>query len=611
MKFLSLPAELTEGTDIILKRIKAENIDVTLNVTQSDILSVGFKDGTGFITYRKKHHFFRLLSIFVQKYTGSDFIVEEKENFETLSCMLDVSYGSAPTLRSLFEFLERMALMGFNQLQIYMEDMYEIKERPHFGYLRGRYSFDELKRLDDYAYMFGIEIVPCIETLGHMQNYLRWPEAASVSENSAVLLPECEETYEFIEQMMKTASAPFRSKRIHVGLDETYGLGLGNYLNEHGHVEPIEIFTKHVKRVTGIAIKLGLKPMMWNDMIFCYSSKTNRKYDKDVVIPPKIANEIPKEMQFVYWNYEDLDAESFMIDKHYAIGKKDTMFAGGVWIWAGVLPDNVYSSMHTERALRTCKEKGVREIMLTVWSFGNTIYQTALLEMHRYAELTYNDDSSQLKERFEFCTGASYDAFIRMSDFHALYSSGKDYDSLPYDERFAGNKIMWQDIMLGLFDGILINEPRSGHYEKGAQYFDELTEKGGEWENLYKFCRSVFEYMSIKCEIAEKLIPAYKKGDRETLKYISNSALPLLYEKADTMHFYHSLHKETYLKPFGGEKMDIQYGALKERCKHAQRRLNRYLDGEIDMLDELEQERLPIKIEAWGLEFDNIAKISV
>lgn len=67
--------------------------------------------------------------------------------------------------------------------------------------------------------------------------------------------------------------------------------------------------------------------------------------------------------------------------------------------------------------------------------------------------------------------------------------------------------------------------------------------------------------------------------------------------------------KEKYLKPFGAEKMAPQYGGLKERCKYAMRRLELYLNGEIDKLDELEQERLPINIDPWCRSYYNLSII--
>jgi len=262
MRFQNLPDEYAAGVQMLSQRLGTEDLDVTITVGYSKELETGFKNGEGYINCSEKHHFFRLLALFVQHYHGDEFAVNEKASFETLSCMLDLSAGGYLTSKSIYDFLEYMSIMGFNQLQMYMEDTYEIKSRPYFGYLRGPYTYDQLKAIDDYAFDLGIEVVPCIQTLGHMAQYLRWPEAAGVAENGSVLLPESEETYAFIKEMITSASAPFRSKRIHVGLDETHGLGLGKYLKQHGYKDTIEIFVKHVQKVTEIAVKHGLKPMM-------------------------------------------------------------------------------------------------------------------------------------------------------------------------------------------------------------------------------------------------------------------------------------------------------------------------------------------------------------
>ena len=38
-------------------------------------------------------------------------------------------------------------------------------------------------------------------------------------------------TYEFIRQCIRAACAPFRSRRVHIGMDEAYWMGRGLYLN--------------------------------------------------------------------------------------------------------------------------------------------------------------------------------------------------------------------------------------------------------------------------------------------------------------------------------------------------------------------------------------------
>src|SRR5699024_6514128 len=110
--------------------------------------------------------------------------------------------------------------MGFDSAMLYMEDTYEVKEEPYFGYMRGRYSEGELRALDDYADQFGIELIPCIQTLAHLEEFLKWNAASRYKDTRGALLLESDATYELLENMIHSVSKPFRSKRIHIGMDE-------------------------------------------------------------------------------------------------------------------------------------------------------------------------------------------------------------------------------------------------------------------------------------------------------------------------------------------------------------------------------------------------------
>lgn len=612
MRFIDLPCDYNKCSEILSKRLQLDKLSFDARFELSNEMSV-ISDKTGVIfKCSEKHHFARLLGLFAEHYKNEKyFVITETPNFDTLSCMLDVSFGSAMTVSSINEYCEYMALMGFNQLQLYIEDMYEIAERPHFGYLRGRYSYEQLKAIDDYAFNLGIEVVPCMQTLGHLQNYLKWPEAASVSENSSVLLPDSEETYEFIEQMIVNSSSPFRTNKIHVGMDETHGLGLGNYLKTHDYTPPLEVFVKHLNRVTEICLKHDLEPMMWFDMLFCFSANDYGKYNKETTVAPEIVEMLHPKMKIIFWNYGiDLKCDEYMIDKLTAMGKPP-MYAGGVWIWCGPLPDNVYSEIGTKIAIDACKKKGVKELMLTVWSYRTTIYQTSLLELCRYGEHAYNDDDKKLKERFEFITGASYDAFYNMSKFHALYDTGKNYDELSYGNRFFGYKYYLQDTLLGILDKNLEDEPRSKYYEAMADYYRNVVPNNTreEWDYLYRYSLALFEYMSAKCEVGETLVTSYKNGNKVQLERIATVLAPKLYETTCDIQKYHFVHKDRYLKPFGHELLDIQYGGMKERAKRLQVRVKGYLNGEYSSLEELEEERLPFPPRAWGWYYKELSDI--
>lgn len=98
---------------------------------------------------------------------------EERPRFKTLGLMLDASRNAVPSGDTVKYLLRRMALMGINTLMLYTEDTYEVGSQPYFGYLRGRYAQTELRELDDYADKLGIEMFPCVQTLGHLAQMLR------------------------------------------------------------------------------------------------------------------------------------------------------------------------------------------------------------------------------------------------------------------------------------------------------------------------------------------------------------------------------------------------------------------------------------------------------
>ena len=607
MKITGLKDGFAASFEVMSEHLGLSEIDVDMTFEKCDAMTVGVKDGKGFIKCREVHHMNRLLALFKGYYKGEDFEICEKPNFKTLSLMLDISFGGPLSMDALKEYFRQLASLGYNQLWFYAEDMYQMPEKyKHFGYMRGRYSADELREIDAYAYSIGIELVPCIQTLGHMGHYLKWREASQYKENALCLLPGEEQTYELIHDMLESVSKVFRTRRIHVGLDETAGLGLGTSLRKHGYRPSFDVFIEHVGRVAKMCDEMGLIPMMWNDMIFCYLSQNHEKYPKELEIPQNVLDAMPKNMELVYWNYEDENCSEFMIDKNRLFGS-NVIFAGGVWIFGGLLPDNVWSEYFHEKSIAACKKKGVEEICMTVWSYSTTIYQTSLLEAARFAELTYEETSALLPERFEMIIGASYEAFYDMSNYHALYKEGEiDYTSMSYDYRFYGNKFMWQDLMLGIFDEKLYRESRYEHYERMMNQYLGYTSRDDGWEWIYEFAYSVFRVLAIKTYVNEKIAPAYKSGDRETLTKILTEKLPALEDAWMELVEAHHTHKDNYLRPFGAEIIDRMYGPQIMRTRYAMRRLGDYLKGCVDSLPELAEPRYDEGASAWGWSYDSL-----
>ena len=101
-----------------------------------------------------------------------------------------------------------------------------------------------------------------------------------------------------------------------------------------------------------------------------------------------------------------------------------------------------------------------------------------------------------------------------------------------------------------------------------------------------------WNFEELKTEIAEKLVPAYKNGERETLKEIANTLLPQLKEKTKAVHEAHKRNWHANYKTLGWGNLDVRYAGVAARCDTAIEQITGYLNGETESLEALEEERL-------------------
>lgn len=237
--------------------------------------------------------------------------------------MLDCSRNAVATVDTLKELLDKMALMGYNRLQLYTEDTYEIKEYPNFGHMRGRYSGEELKDIDAYAASKGIELMPCIQVLAHLNQIFRWSEFESINDCNDILLVDEPETYKLIENMFRSLAENFVSRNVNIGCDEAHMVGLGKFLNRYGYQDRFEIVNRHLRKVLDIATRYGFRCSMWSDMYFRLAFDGDYYKNSDKPIPPEVLERIPKNISLIYWDYYSTDIEHYrkMFIRHNGCAK--------------------------------------------------------------------------------------------------------------------------------------------------------------------------------------------------------------------------------------------------------------------------------------------------
>lgn len=548
--------------------------------------------------WHKPVQLYRALSLLRGAWDQDEFRREEQPCFET-GMMFDVSRNACLRPDTLRSFLRRMALMGLDVGMLYTEDTYEVPGESYIGYMRGRYSRKELRELDDYAALFGIELIPCIQTLGHLNRVLHWPAMAHYADNDEVLLTDSEESYVLLRRMLKAASAPYRSRRIHIGMDEADGLGLGAHLAAHGYEDPHAIIRRHLLRVKEITDELGLKPMIWSDMYFRLSSPTNGYYDGDP--QPETAGVVPG-VQLIYWDYYHHNERDYsaMLEKHQRLTERP-LFAGGIWTWAGPTPDYDKTLATTIPALSACKMAGVPFVLATAWGDdgAETNLLTALPGMQLYAEFAYTGtyDAAWLARRFATCCGADIAPFLGLSRFNRVPGMNSAL-RMPVN---AAKFLLYQDPLVQLFAKDTEELPMARHYEKLAVEYEACAAEGGPYVKVMDFYAKLARVLAGKCRWHENIKEAVAQEDRMRAKDLAEGLLESIEQVEALRLSWRELWQSTN-KAYGFEIIDGRMGALRARLETAHSRVLAWVRGEADeTLPELKEPGLPYIQREGGL----------
>lgn len=564
--------------------------------TQDDALEVSYERGQGMIRFSKKHQFFRGLGLLVQHLrSGDDFRVLEKQQFDQIGPMFDLSRNAVLTVDGFKAILNKLALMGMNTVMLYMEDTYEIEGEPYFGYMRGRYTKEELKEIDDYADSFGIEAFPSIQTLAHLEEFLKWEPVKSYRDTKGALLVGSEQTDKLIEKMIESATAPFRSRKIHIGMDEAEELGRGKYLDLNGYQDRFDIMVSHLDNVLAAVRARGLKPMMWSDMFLKLASgKGDDYYDKETTIPEDMARRIPKDVDMVYWDYTHTEPEDYtkVIANHRPLGC-NLVFAGAVWIFNTFGVNYGLSLNASDVALQVCKQEGIREVYATMWgddgNEGNPF--AALLGLQLYAEHAYTEGTpsqAQLAQRVKLCTGVEMEAFLLLKDLDEIPGQEPNNAKQSNPSKF----LLYQDVLLGLFDKQIEGLALNDHYAKLELAIQNKRDKNAALDYLFEMPEKLSAVLKRKSEIGIRLKQAYDTQDHATLRHIAEVELPAIAAAVTELRLAHRTQWLRMFKPFGWEVIDIRYGGVLTRLDTAAMRILDYAEGRIPRIEELEQERL-------------------
>ncbi|EDM06935.1 rCG34541, isoform CRA_a [Rattus norvegicus] len=223
--------------------------------------------------------------------------------------------GAPPKVSYLSEVFPLFHALGANGLLIEYEDMF-----PYEGHLRllrakHAYSPSEVTEILRLARLSGLEVVPLVQTFGHMEFVLKHAAFAHLREVAPfpnTLNPHEAESLALVQAMIDQILELHRDVRwLHIGCDEVYYLGEGETSKQWLQQEQnshAKLCLNHMQAVASHVLTQhpGITPLVWDDML------------RDIPQEQLKASGVPQLVEPVLWDYgADLDVHS----KNFLIGK--------------------------------------------------------------------------------------------------------------------------------------------------------------------------------------------------------------------------------------------------------------------------------------------------
>jgi hypothetical protein len=493
--------------------------------------------------------------------------------FKHTSTMIDLSRNQVFQVSYFKEVILKHALLGYDEIWLYMEDTYEIKEVPKFGYMRGRYTEKELNELVLFAEKLGVTLIPCIQTLGHLKSFLRWFSHKKYKDTVDVLKVGSNDVYDLIDLMVKTMRRIFKTEKIHVGMDETFGLGFGNFYKENGFVPQKEIFMNHLIKVNEICLNHGYKDVyIWSDMFFRMGSKTESYYDLNIILDKEYMDRVPKNVGLVYWDYYNSNPElvTAMVQKHLDTNRK-VIFASGTWMWTKLTYDKKKTDSTALVHIDVSLKLGIEEICFTQWQDDGAYCEYDSIYLGLYDVQNHIHQNQLNQSIYTKVTKHDYDKRVLVADFNNL-------GIIPIN-------LLWDDLILGIY----MNDCFGYDYkliDPVIEAFDNYLNKLDE-NQIEGYVYQLAQLLRLKLKIRRDLLDYYQ--NKQPLKPLE-TLLTEFKEKNDSLINTLRINWLSQNKIYGLEVLESRLEVFRSRVTDLLILIKLYDKKEIKALDFLEFE---------------------
>ena len=277
--------------------------------------------------------------------------------------MLDISRDMIPTLDTLKDIVRLMWRVKMNHLELYIEGFaLELPGFPDLPYDHPltMIDFDELA---SFADIYGIDLVPNINTFGHMTEWLKQDQYRHLAECEtgyfafgypfppSTLNPSDPESARLVQRIITPLLEVSRSTLFHLNADEPFELSQGKSREQCERLGLGRVYLDFLQPLFSRVQANGKRPIIWGDVLANH---------------PEVLESFPTSVIVTDWGYDD-DHDFFTPAKRYHDHGIPFLLAPGTSSWnsfASRRHDMVQSTIH---AVQAAKMYGGLGILTTDW----------------------------------------------------------------------------------------------------------------------------------------------------------------------------------------------------------------------------------------------------
>ncbi|CAG0913464.1 unnamed protein product [Notodromas monacha] len=234
--------------------------------------------------------------------------------------------GGPPKVAYIKEFFKLIRAFGATGVLIEYEDTFPYSLISSNSSIR--YSLKEIREILDSASEHGLQVIPLLQTFGHLEFMLKRREFEDLRENVSIPQAICPlktravmTVKSMIDEVMEVHKH-YNVSRLHLGMDEVYLLGTCSKCRERNvH----DLFLDHVSTIVDHVEEKypGVKSLIWDDML----RKMLRESGNSFSVPAKALKKLRKRVEPVVWWYRKLPETLKSQDTFF----KMSQYFGSVW----------------------------------------------------------------------------------------------------------------------------------------------------------------------------------------------------------------------------------------------------------------------------------------